>query len=200
MFEKFTDRARRVVVLAQEEARLLHHGYIGTEHLLLALFQVDGITTEVLEGLDVDLSEARAKVEELVSKGRDEPRGHIPFTPRAKKVLELSMREALQLGHNYIGTEHILLGLVREGEGVAAQVLQQMSVKLHEIRQATIQALDARGTPPSEDMPREVPLLEITAMVEANLDVATTAIKKALKALDNLREVTDLPESPENGS
>ena len=126
MFERFTDRARRVVVLAQEEARMLSHNYIGTEHILLGLIhEGDGIAAKALESLGVSLEAVRAQVEEIIGQGQQAPSGHIPFTPRAKKVLELSLREALQLGHNYIGTEHILLGLIREGEGVAAQVLHQ---------------------------------------------------------------------------
>ena len=128
MFERFTDRARRVVVLAQEEARMLSHNYIGTEHILLGLIhEGEGVAAKALESLDISLEAVRAQVEEIIGQGQQAPSGHIPFTPRAKKVLELSLREALQLGHNYIGTEHILLGLIREGEGVAAQVLVRSS-------------------------------------------------------------------------
>ena len=124
MFERFTDRARRVVVLAQDEARRLDHDYIGTEHLLLGLLhEGQGVAAQALDGLGVDLAEVRRRVEEIIGRGQHAPSGHIPFTPRAKKVLELSLREALDLGHDYIGTEHILLGIVREGQGVAAQVL-----------------------------------------------------------------------------
>ena len=124
MFERFTDRARRVVVLAQEEARLLNHNYIGTEHLLLGLIhEGEGLAAKALESLGVSLDQVRSQVEDMIGVGTATPQGHIPFTPRAKKVLELSLREALQLGHNYIGTEHILLGLVRENEGVAARIL-----------------------------------------------------------------------------
>ncbi len=123
VFERFTDRARRVVVLAQEEARLLNHNYIGTEHILLGLIhEGEGVAAKALESLGISLEAVRSQVEEIIGQGGSSPSGHIPFTPRAKKVLELSLREALQLGHNYIGTEHILLGLIREGEGVAAQV------------------------------------------------------------------------------
>ncbi len=142
MFERFTDRARRVVVLAQEEARLLNHNYIGTEHILLGLIhEGEGIAAQGLEGLSIDLEAVRDQVVEIIGQGSQAPSGHIPFTPRAKKVLELSLREALQLGHNYIGTEHILLGLIREGEGVAAQVLQKLGAELHKVRQAIIQLL-----------------------------------------------------------
>ena len=124
MFERFTDRARRVVVLAQDEAKALNHNYIGTEHLLLGLIsEGEGVAAKALESLDISLEAVRAQVEEIIGHGTSTPTGHIPFTPRAKKVLELSLREALQMNHSYIGTEHILLGLIREGEGVAAQVL-----------------------------------------------------------------------------
>src|SRR6478752_6980006 len=142
MFERFTDRARRVVVLAQEEARVLSHNYIGTEHILLGLIhEGEGVAAKALESLDISLEAVRAQVEEIIGQGQQAPSGHIPFTPRAKKVLELSLREALQLGHSYIGTEHILLGLIREGEGVAAQVLQKLGADLNRVRQQVIQLL-----------------------------------------------------------
>ncbi len=142
MFERFTDRARRVVVLAQEEARMLNHNYIGTEHILLGLIhEGEGVAAKSLEALNVSLESVRQQVEEIIGQGQQAPSGHIPFTPRAKKVLELSLREALQLGHNYIGTEHILLGLIREGEGVAAQVLVKLGADLNRVRQQVIQLL-----------------------------------------------------------
>ena len=142
MFERFTDRARRVVVLAQEEARLLNHNYIGTEHILLGLIhEGEGVAAKALEELGISLEAVRNQVEEIIGQGSQSPSGHIPFTPRAKKVLELSLREALQLGHNYIGTEHILLGLIREGEGVAAQVLVKLGADLSRVRQQVIQLL-----------------------------------------------------------
>ena len=142
MFERFTDRARRVVVLAQEEARLLNHNYIGTEHILLGLIhEGEGVAAKALESLGISLEAVRDQVEEIIGQGGSSPSGHIPFTPRAKKVLELSLREALQLGHNYIGTEHILLGLIREGEGVAAQVLTKLGADLSRVRQQVIQLL-----------------------------------------------------------
>ena len=142
MFERFTDRARRVVVLAQEEARLLNHNYIGTEHILLGLIhEGEGVAAKALEQLGISLEAVRTQVEEIIGQGGSSPSGHIPFTPRAKKVLELSLREALQLGHNYIGTEHILLGLIREGEGVAAQVLVKLGADLSRVRQQVIQLL-----------------------------------------------------------
>ena len=163
MFERFTDRARRVVVLAQEEARLLNHNYIGTEHILLGLIhEGEGVAAKALESLGISLEAVRAQVEEIIGHGGSAPSGHIPFTPRAKKVLELSLREALQLGHNYIGTEHILLGLIREGEGVAAQVLVKLGADLSRVRQQVIQLLSgyaggkegaAQGTGPGESAP-----------------------------------------------
>src|SRR2546430_1332906 len=139
MFERFTDRARRVVVLAQEEARMLNHNYIGTEHILLGLIhEGEGVAAKALESLGISLEAVRQQVEEIIGQGQQAPSGHIPLTPRAKKVLELSLREALQLGHNYIGTEHILLGLIREGEGVAAQVLVKLGADLNQVREPEI--------------------------------------------------------------
>ncbi len=151
MFERFTDRARRVVVLAQEEARMLNHNYIGTEHILLGLIhEGEGVAAKALESLGISLEGVRQQVEEIIGQGQQAPSGHIPFTPRAKKVLELSLREALQLGHNYIGTEHILLGLIREGEGVAAQVLVKLGADLNRVRQQVIQLLSGyQGKEPS---------------------------------------------------
>jgi len=163
MFERFTDRARRVVVLAQEEARMLNHNYIGTEHILLGLIhEGEGVAAKALESLGISLEGVRGQVEEIIGQGQQAPSGHIPFTPRAKKVLELSLREALQLGHNYIGTEHILLGLIREGEGVAAQVLSKLGADLNRVRQQVIQLLSgyqgkaepgAPGAGPQEGTP-----------------------------------------------
>jgi ATP-dependent Clp protease ATP-binding subunit ClpC len=140
MFERFTDRARRVVVLAQEEARDLDHNYIGTEHLLLGLCH-EGAGVAALEALGVSLAAVREQVEVIVGRGGQPPSGHIPFTPRAKKVLELSLRESQQLGHDYIGTEHLLLGLIREGQGVAAQVLGNLGVDLGRARRQVIELL-----------------------------------------------------------
>jgi ATP-dependent Clp protease ATP-binding subunit ClpC len=159
MFERFTDRARRVVVLAQEEARMLNHNYIGTEHILLGLIhEGEGVAAKALESLGISLEAVRQQVEEIIGQGQSAPTGHIPFTPRAKKVLELSLREALQLGHNYIGTEHILLGLIREGEGVAAQVLQKLGADLNRVRQQVIQLLSGytggKEAAPGEQTPQ----------------------------------------------
>jgi ATP-dependent Clp protease ATP-binding subunit ClpA len=142
MFERFTDRARQVVALAQQEARMLNHNYIGTEHILLGLIhEGDGVAARALESLGISLDAVRQQVEEIIGRGQQAPSGHIPFTPRAKKVLELSLREALQLGHNYIGTEHILLGLLREGDGVAAQVLVRLGADLNRVLRQVIQLL-----------------------------------------------------------
>jgi ATP-dependent Clp protease ATP-binding subunit ClpC len=157
MFERFTDRARRVVVLAQEEARMLNHNYIGTEHILLGLIhEGEGVAAKALESLGISLEAVRSQVEEIIGQGQAAPTGHIPFTPRAKKVLELSLREALQLGHNYIGTEHILLGLIREGEGVAAQVLQKLGAEFERVRQVVIELLDGYSGEESAEPVRSV--------------------------------------------
>jgi ATP-dependent Clp protease ATP-binding subunit ClpC len=146
MFERFTDKARRVVVLAQEEARMLDHNYIGTEHLLLGLIpEGEGVAAQALTTMGIGLDAVREQVEQIIGRGKGRPAGHIPFTPRAKKVLELALREALQLGHNYIGTEHILLGLLREGEGVAAQVLQKLGADLNRARQVVMGLLREKG-------------------------------------------------------
>jgi ATP-dependent Clp protease ATP-binding subunit ClpC len=157
VFERFTDRARRVVVLAQEEARSLDHNYIGTEHILLGIIRErEGVGARALSALEISLDSVRVDVERIIGRGEETPGGHIPFTPRAKKVLELSLREALHLGHNYIGTEHILLGLVREGEGVAAQVLINSGAGLESVRQAVLKLLAGMATvqeaPPQADL------------------------------------------------
>jgi ATP-dependent Clp protease ATP-binding subunit ClpC len=162
VFERFTDRGRQVVVLAQEEARLLNHNYIGTEHILLGLVhEGQGVASEALLSLGISLEAVRSQVEEIIGQGQAAPTGHIPFTPRAKKVLELSLREALQLGHDYIGTEHILLGLIREGEGVAAQVLQKLGADLNRVRQQVIQLLQGYAAPQ-----HPIEASEVTARLE----------------------------------
>jgi hypothetical protein len=154
MFERFTDRARRVVVLAQEEARMLSHNYIGTEHILLGLIhEGDGVAGRTLKDLGVRPETVRERIESIVGTGEHAPSGHIPFTPRAKKVLELSLREAIQLGHNHIGTEHILLGLMKEGDGVAGQVLTGLGLTSARVRQAVIQRITGRS---GEDIPAEL--------------------------------------------
>lgn len=148
MFERFTDRARRVVVLAQEEARVLRHSHIGTEHLLLGLVaEREGVGAWTLHAHDLDLRKVRAAVEKFVGVGQNEPTGHIPFTPRCKAVMELSLREALMLGHSYVGTEHLLLGLCREGEGIAAQIVKQAD-SLADIRSTCLRRLQQTATPP----------------------------------------------------
>src|SRR5712691_9250874 len=146
MFERFTERARQVVVLAQGEARALKHNYIGTEHLLLGLLrEEEGIAAQALESLDITVEGVRAQVARIVGQGDEVTTGQIPFTPRAKKVLELALREALSLGHNYIGTEHILLGLVRENEGVAARILLDFDADADKIRNEIIRMLSGPG-------------------------------------------------------
>jgi len=169
MFERFSQRARRVVVLAQEEARLLNHNYIGTEHILLGLSREgEGVAAKALESLGISLDAVRQQVEKIVGRGQQAPSGHIPFTPRAKKVLELSLREAKALGHNYIGTEHILLGLIREGSGVAAQVLVKLGADLNRARQQVVQLLHGyqgedvtgEGPPLPDDAPTRVDSLD----------------------------------------
>jgi ATP-dependent Clp protease ATP-binding subunit ClpC len=150
MFERFTPRARQVIVLAQEEARLLKHNYIGTEHLLLGmLVESSGVAARALTAAGLTLGEARSQVEEAVGRGKGAPGGHIPFTPRAKKVLELALREALRLGHNYIGTEHMLLGLMREGEGLGVQIIVGRGIDLDQLRKSVIDLV-----PPGEHSSR----------------------------------------------
>ncbi|MFH9478690.1 Clp protease N-terminal domain-containing protein [Streptomyces anulatus] len=142
VFDRYDNRARRAVVLAQEEARRLNHNYIGTEHILLGLIhEGEGVAAKALETLGISLQAVRQQLEEIIGQGQQTPSGHLPFTPRAKKILELSLREALQLGHNYIGTEHILLSLIREGEGVGAQIIVKLGVGLGRVRQRVIQEL-----------------------------------------------------------
>jgi ATP-dependent Clp protease ATP-binding subunit ClpC len=155
MFERFTDRARRVVVLAQQEARDLDHNYIGTEHILLALLdEGQGVAAKALTAMGISQDAARQRVEEVIGRGQGASPGHIPFTPRAKKVLELSLRQALQLGHHYIGTEHILLGVIAEGDGVGAHVLVDLGADLDRTRQQVVQILTGRM--PEEEAPAAV--------------------------------------------
>src|SRR5437870_5545942 len=154
LFERFTERARQVVVLAQDEARALKHNYIGTEHILLGLLrEEEGLAARVLESLDITVEEVRAQVARIVGQGDEVTTGQIPFTPRAKKVLELALREALSLGHNYVGTEHILLGLVRENEGVAARILLDFDADARTVQNAVVGALGAEGQhePPEQE-------------------------------------------------
>ena len=175
MFERFTDRARRVVVLAQEEARMLGHNWVGTEHILLGLIhEGEGVAARALESLGISLDAVRQRVEEIIGQGQDAPSGHIPFTPRTKKVLELSLRESQQLGHNYIGTEHILLGLIREGDGVAAQVLVKLGADLNRVRQQVLQLLHGRSA--------EKPVSARSAERELRL---LPAVKNRLEAVEH---------------
>jgi ATP-dependent Clp protease ATP-binding subunit ClpC len=179
MFERFTDRARRAVVLAQEEARRLNHAHIGTEHLLLGLIhEGEGVAARALEALGIERAAVRREVEEIVGRGQHPPPGHIAFTPRAKTALELSLREANQLGHNYIGTEHILLGLLREGDGVAARVLVKMGVDLNRVRQQVIELLHGyTGERPSGRRERARSAGDLPALLEA-LDQRLAAIER----------------------
>ncbi len=183
MFERFTERARQVVVLAQEEARTLKHNYIGTEHILLGLLrEEEGLAARVLESLDITVERVRGQVVRIVGSGEEVTSGQIPFTPRAKKVLELALREALSLGHNYIGTEHILLGLVRENEGVAARILLDFDADSEKIRNEVIRMLSGprrparaaraarRPVPPARGRGQEV--LEAARPVRAQPDEA----------------------------
>jgi ATP-dependent Clp protease ATP-binding subunit ClpA len=208
MFERFTDRARRVVVLSQEEARLLNHNYIGTEHLLLGLIhEGQGVAAKALELLGIRLEAVRAQVEGIIGRGQEAPSGQIPFTPRAKKVLELSLREALQLGHNYMGTEHILLGLIREGEGVAAQVLVRLGADFSRVRQQVIQLLSgyagdpeaAAGTRPvrmsvpedlreAEEQLAQVRRQKVAAIDAQDFDRAAALRDQELQLLERLAE------------
>ena len=182
MFERFTDRARRVVVLAQEEARMLNHNYIGTEHILLGLIhEGEGVAAKALESLGISLDAVRQQVEEIIGQGQQAPSGHIPFTPRAKKVLELSRRESEQLGHNYIGTEHILLGLIREGDGVAAQVLVKLGADLNRVRQQVIQLL--HGHPAEEPVSARSAARELEVRA-GQCRPAWTAIEQRLAAIE----------------
>jgi ATP-dependent Clp protease ATP-binding subunit ClpA len=154
MFERFTDRARRAVDLAEEEARALHHNYIGTEHILLGLIaEGEGVAAQALESLGISLEVVRQQVEQIIGQGQQEPQEQISYTPRAKKVLELSLREAKQLRHNYIGTEHLLLGLIREGHGVAAQVLTELGADLNLVRQQVIRLLHGHQGQQTQTLP-----------------------------------------------
>jgi hypothetical protein len=193
MFERFTDRARRVVVLAQEEARLLNHDHIGTEHILLGLIhEGEGVAYLALTELGISLDAVRAQVEAEIGQGSEAPGGHIPFTPRAKKVLELSLREALQLGHNYIGTEHILLGLIREGEGVAARALVGLGAGLDRVRQQVVQLLANAGAAQAEQVaagPSRIRQEAVTAMVAGGPGSYRDEPAKLVRVVPLAREV-----------
>ncbi len=169
MFERFTDRARRVVVLAQEEARLLNHNFIGTEHVLLGMLaEGEGIAAQVLVSADISLDAARSKVEAIGRRGSSTPPGHIPFTPRAKKVLEYALREALQLGDNFIGTEHLLLALLREGQGIAIQALVNLGADLDWVREQVIEIAGGGRTAVFETEEFDQPVLQKPAIQPAS--------------------------------
>jgi Clp amino terminal domain, pathogenicity island component len=181
MFERFTDRARRVVVLAQDEARRLNHNYIGTEHILLGLIhEGEGVAARALQSLGISLEAVRQQIEEIIGRGQQAPSGHIPFTPRAKKVLELSLRESLQLGHTYIGTEHILLGLIHEGDGVAAQVLVRLGADMNRVREQVIELLHGHQAEEPVSAPSVAAELRLLPAVKTHLE----AVEQRLTAIE----------------
>jgi ATP-dependent Clp protease ATP-binding subunit ClpC len=187
VFERFTDRARQVIVLAQEEARRLNHNYIGTEHLLLGLTHEDaGLAAQAMARLDIEPDSVRRKVEEIVGQGMGEQTGQIPFTPRAKKVLEHSFREALQLNHDHIGTEHILLGLMREEQGVAAQVLESLGGPLPRIREVTLELLQGIDVKEAESLPGSAPASARPAATDviAELEARVDGLEERLAAVE----------------
>ncbi len=187
MFERFTDQARRVVVLAQEEARRLDHNYIGTEHILLGLIREgDGIAAKTLESLEISLDAVRQKVEDIIGHGKKTPSGHIPFTPRSKKVLELSLRESLELRHDYIGTEHVLLGLIREGEGVAARVLRDLGAQLTAVRERVLELMresPPESSPPSSPIHRAGTLVQLGEILQ-RLDALANRMEDVVDRLN----------------
>lgn len=185
MFERFTDRARRVVVLAQEESQRLSHNYIGSEHLLLGLLaEQEGVAARALESLNVTLTAAREQVEEIIGPGQQTPRGHIPFTPRAKKILELSLREALTMGSEVIDTEHLLLGLIDEGDGVGAQILQQRGATAQAVREAVARLISADPEAAEMTGPGSEPrAVSVTRRVAIRVD-ALTEVADLLASID----------------
>jgi ATP-dependent Clp protease ATP-binding subunit ClpA len=196
MFERFTDRARRVVVLAQEEARMFNHNYVGTEHILVGLIREDGgVAGKGLESLGISVDAVRQQIGETVGRGEQAPSGHVPFTPRAKKVLELSLREALQLGHDYIGTEHILLGLLREGDGVAVRVLVMLGADLNQVRQQVIQRLpgfQGEGEPASIRSVQRPGLLSRIDALERRLSILEQRVGTRLDLRELDREIAQV--------
>jgi ATP-dependent Clp protease ATP-binding subunit ClpA len=203
MFERFTDGARRVVVLAQEESRLLRHDYIGTEHLLLGLLHEGaGVGATALTELGVSLTAVRHQVESIVGRGREEPGGHIPFTPRAKKVVELSLREALQLGDGFIGTEHLLLGMLREGDGVAAQILMKLGVDLERTRETVVRARDEQGSGSSGRLRSKFVEAGIggLAVVRAAVGTDPPRCPHCGSSIDEQLRTTRLPATDETGA
>jgi len=203
MFEKFTDKARRVIVLAQEEARMLDHDYIGTEHILLGLLhEGEGAAGKALESLGVSLQPARDQVVKMIGRGKKPPSGHIPFTPRAKTVMEMSLREALQLSDNFIGTQHILLGLLREGEGVAVQALVAMGVDLRQVRRQVIQLADQQSG--SGDVPvaspveaaEPTPIQQVRVPMHAWMTAVQDSLDKIMDRLNAIERHLGVPGSP----
>jgi hypothetical protein len=199
MLERFTDRARRVVKLAEEEARMLNHNYIGTEHIMLGLIREDeGVAAKALESLGISLQAVREQVEAIIGQGQQVPSDVIPFTPRAKKVLELSLRESLQLRHNYIGTEHILLGLLREGDGVAPQVLVKLGADLNRVRQQVIGLISGQQPQPGRLPPREgAPATEVQDrmdVIEARLNAIEVLLAAVEQRVGIRPDTTDLDE------
>jgi ATP-dependent Clp protease ATP-binding subunit ClpC len=193
VFERFTDRARRVVVLAQEEARRLNHGHIGTEHVLLGLLgEEDGVAARALQSFGIGLEQVRSDIEEIIGEGSAQPSGHVPFTPRAKKVLELSLREALDLRHAYIGTEHILLGLIREGEGLAAQVLTERGARLEAVRAHVVAVLAGRG-----HRDRPVTAEEVLTGLGPSLGEKLERIQESLDRIERRLDALGAPRAPE---
>jgi hypothetical protein len=195
MLERFTDQARRVVVLAEEEARMLDHNWIGTEHLLLGLIREgDGVAARALESLGISLQPVRQQVEEITGRGQQVPSEQIPFTPRSKKVLELSLRESLQLGHDYVGTEHILLGLTRESDGVAAQVLVRLGADLNRVRQQVIELVSGRRPQSVRRVSREaVPGI----WVQGRLDAVESRLAAVERWMGIVPDTSDLDEQIE---
>jgi ATP-dependent Clp protease ATP-binding subunit ClpA len=188
VFERFTDRARRVIILAQEEARMLNHNYIGTEHVVLGLLhEGEGVAAKALVALGIDLDQVRKEIEEIIGKGQEAPTGHVPFTPRTKAALQLSLREALQLGHNYIGTEHILLGLIRQGDGVGAQVLMKLGAELTRVRQQVIQLISGYQGKQAAETDLDPEIAEVRRQKEAAIDAQ--AWKKAAQLRDKEKEL-----------
>jgi ATP-dependent Clp protease ATP-binding subunit ClpC len=185
MFERFTERARRVVVLAQEESRLLSHNYIGSEHLLLGLLaEQEGVAARALESLNVTLTAAREQVEEIIGPGQQTPHGHIPFTPRAKKILELALREALTMGSEVINTEHLLLGLIDEGDGVGAQILQRLGATAQAVREAVARLITAEPEAAEVTGPGSEPrAVSVTRPVRLRVD-ALTEVTDLLASID----------------
>jgi ATP-dependent Clp protease ATP-binding subunit ClpC len=197
VFERFTERARQVVVLAQEEARTLKHNYIGTEHILLGLLREEkGLAARVLETLDITVERVRAQVVAIVGSGEEVTSGQIPFTPRAKKVLEMALREALSIGHNYIGTEHILLGLVRENEGVAARILLDFDANSEKIRNRVLHMLGEPGEHGYESAgaPAPAPAVEASIHVGFAEPVRELLVTAAARALADRRTEVELPD------